>query len=608
VTIVVQVSSADVAYVGVGYRNGQVQPSWLGVTSAPACQGRSCTFTLSVLTTDIEPGEYVCNLTIGAADAQGRLLATRDVLVTYSVTGFSVSPGQVVLGGADGLSALSQPFTFSLFAAGSWTYSLDPATATGGGWLRANSRAGTVGYIGTTVDLSADRAGLTGGTYQGTVTLGATVYGTFVTRSIPVVLNLEAKRLVPAARGIGLSSWPGRSVLSRTIAISSSTDRSDIPWSASADQPWLSVTPSGTTGGSLTVVADPSALVAGATYLANVSLNSSDPTIENAPNIRVALTVLAAEPAGVTIATSGITTNAVASPAEPLVFVNHMGTDVTAYDVYSGAVVRTFQGVVAQGSTMTVSQDGTILYVQDLGPSVVKALDATTGSLLQQYSASIMPEPMLVFEPGGAPVLMAPQGYAYDLSSGSALGAGQIQGLYPPATAYSAPPGGSFLATTRDVWSVRFSALNGGSLAFARVATGDVYGADGQGCVNSAGAVAYFASGGIYGFTRVSLTGVPGADLTALAWPDAIVCPWNGLVIGGRDSSFEGPPDVYVYDGATGAPVSQMAASPDDATGRHILQARGLLVSADGTRLISLVYDLSQYPQQVALQTLPTPP
>ena len=87
--------------------------------------------------------------------------------------------------------------------------------------------------------------------------------------------------------------------------------------------------------------------------------------------------------------------------------------------------------------------------------------------------------------------------------------------------------------------------------------------------------------------------------------PWAIACVWNGLIVGGTDVSY-GSTDVFVY-GPTGTQLAVLESSAQG-QGYHDLLARDLAVSADGTRMITIVgLGSSRQGSEVRFQTLPPP-
>lgn len=617
-TLTITVTGSKVAYVGAGYRQGQTRPPWLGMTMTAGPTPTTALLQLSILSTAFPPATFSSTFVVGTADTNGNVLETKDVTVTYTVTPHPPrlvsTQAEVVLGGADGLSTAPATLVFSLDSSviPSCDYSATASTVTGGDWLLVTPSTGTVPNAGTTVQLAA-QPGLTAGTYTGQVQIACTAGGTPLALVIPVTLNVEAHRLVVGAVGVGLSSAPSRSVLARSLAVKSTLGRTDVPWSATSDQAWLTVTGSGTTGGSLELSADPAGLAADTTHFATVTVTSSDSTVENAETIRVGLAVRSADP-GVS---SALATGSflVASPVEPVVFVSNGGADVLGYDVYSGALVRTFSGVATSAGSLAMSGDGERLFVYDHGGHQVVEVDAVTGAVVRNLGATAtgsfspsLGSGVAWVRPAGAPVLITPASRMYDLATGTEL-----------ADRFDPAPGSDGLVTSLDgdrvvtvtgaVYRMHHTALNGGR-TWAVYETGSAYssGEPGEACLGADGVRVYRAAGFPYEFTvwntatNQSETSLPGA-----AYPGAIACAWNGLVVGGADAYYDAI-DVWVYFGPTGAQLATMNSTGVAGTTYRSLSDRGIAISSDATRVVTLVSSSYATRAGVRFQSLPSPP
>jgi len=137
---------------------------------------------------------------------------------------------------------------------------------------------------------------------------------------------------------------------------------------------------------------------------------------------------------------------------------------------------------------------------------------------------------------------------------------------------------------------------------------GPVMGREGQACIGADGAVVYTASGGYYAFPGTStLTHETVQVLPGAPYPNAIICPWNGLVIGGVDGYYDSA-DIWVYDGPTGVELARLSSA--SATGYRTLFHRGMAASADGARLVALSSGQvgSTVAPELRSQWLPTPP
>lgn len=580
--------------------------AWLQVPAG----NRAGNGTLDVLVdaTTLAVGQHVGRLTVtNAADPADSASLVFDVTVQAPV--LAVTQAAVMLGGDDGRSAPTATLAFSVSAgAAIHPYTITPTTTSGGAWLAASAASGDVGAAGAEVTLTGDRAVSGSGTFAGQVRVSVTVKDLVLTKDVPVTLNLEEHRIAAAAGGVGFSSTPGRSVLTRTLTVSDTLGRTDVPWVASADQPWLTVTPSGQTGQGLTLTADPSGLVTETTHFATVTVSSPDPTVEGVDTIRVGLYVTVTAPAAVhQPATASLVA---ASPVEPVVFLaEYATTTVTARNVFTGEVVRTFPDVVASAGSLAVGPDGRRLYVYDRQLRVTE-VDAVTGGDPRHFASADAdpgyPGGLAVFRASGRTLLVTPSSRVHDVESGAEL----PEDSRFPAARYSRSlfvTGDGTLAVTDwgGVHALARTALGGGRFtATSLFSTGTVSGRDGQACIRADGAAVYTASGGRYEFPGTSLvTRLPLHVLPGEPYPNAMVCPWNGLVIGGADAYYAYD-DVWIYD-STGTELDRTSSSSSTVGYRSLLD-RGLAVSADGSRLVSL--STSSGGRQVTFQSLPAPP
>ncbi|HEV2443036.1 MAG TPA: hypothetical protein VGT07_10985 [Steroidobacteraceae bacterium] len=559
------------------------------------------------------PGTYQGHVTVtDAADSTNS--ATLTFSVTVQAPTLSVTQASIVLGGADGLSTSTpQSVSFSLSTdTEAHPFAITFQTDSGGSWLASNVTTGTVNAAGATIQVSGNRTGLVGGTYTGEVEIAATIGNVVVTGQVPVTFNVEANRIVVGASGVGFSSSPAGSVLTRNVTVFSTLGRTDVPWQASSDQSWLTVTPSGVTGGAITLTASPSGLSTDTTHFATVTVTSSDPSVENQQTIRVGLYASSAAPTNLSqsVAEGFVAT----SPVEPIAFLSDGGTDVTGYNVYTGQIDRTFAGVVAHADQMAVSGDGQSLFVYDGTNQRVTELDATTGSVIQQYSSSPLPPAgnasaaLAYVRPNGYAMLITPSSRAYDLATGTEYDNGTLYGVTNELSLEASPDNSKVVSDGGTVWSVVRSALHGGEFNVAILFnTGTVQGAEGQACFSSDGQTVYTASGAPYNFYGTSLaTQLLTQTLPAEAYPNAITCVWNGLIVGGADAYYDAT-DVFVYYGPTGAQLALLDSSL--LTGYRNLATQGLAVSADGTRMVTLVAtNGSNLVSEVRFQSLPAPP
>lgn len=584
--------------------------AWLQVTNA--AQSGNASLAATVDAGSLAPGSYTGTVTAtSGANAADR--ASLTVAVTVLPASFSVVEREVLLGGADGRSAtLQQAVSFALQAGnGLHPYSVSLSTDDGGDWLTVDAAGGTVGSAGRTITVAASRAGLAGGTRTGQLRVSVDVKGTAFTELLPVVFNTEASRIVTTTEGVGLSRVPGRDVLSRRVQVLSNLGRTDVPWVATSSQPWLAVTPAGVTGGEILLSADPAGLAPDTTHFADVTVTSPDASVENQQQIRVGLHVASVAPVAVLVDADAAFL--AASPVEPIVATSDgVGGSIELRNVYSGALVRTLPGVVARAGGLGFSGDGRSLFVHDATAQRVVAVSPLTGAQLASYDATAaqpgagVGRALAYLRPAGHPLLVTPGARVFELDTGAERAAPDF---YEPGVAVSlaVSPDQSLVVT--DFGSVKRlerSALNGGALRVSdAISAGTVQGRAGEACISAAGDRVYTASGFPYEFPATSLaTGEVVQRLPGSNYPNAIQCVWNGLVVGGIDG-FYAATDIWVYDGPSGDALAELSSST--AAGYRSLIDRGLVVSADGTRLVSAARQSGLATAQLYFQSLPSP-
>jgi hypothetical protein len=583
---------------------------WLQVPGA--VQNNSTTVNGAIDVSALEPGQHQARITVtNTTNAQDTAMTT--VTVNVQAPTFSVTQDSILIGGDDGLSSAPQNLSFQL-STGSAThpYAVELSTDSGGNWLHTSATNGLVGATGVTVHLSSQRGNLTGGTYTGQVRVTATVRNLVFTEVRPVTLNIEANRIVVGAAGVALSSSPSpaRSVLTRDVTVFSSIDRSDVAWEASSDQSWLTVTSSGITGGAITLTANPVGLAADTTHFATVTVTSTDPTVENSETIRVGLHVNSAAPTDLSNSLTG--QYLATSPVEPIVFVNDGGADVTGYDVYTGAVVRNFTGVVAGAGAMVVSDDGSHLYIYDRTNLRVTEVDATSGAFVRHYDSSALfgTTPygggLTFFRPSGHPILITPSSRMYDVMTNTEY---DSQSFTAPLFSMSLDPSvdSRYVATDfGNVYRFNRSALSGGRLDVSLLfGASTAQGRAGQACISADRTLIYTASGAPYEFPGTSFATHQIAQvLPGTNYPNSILCLWNGVVIGGVDGYYADA-DIWIYNGPTGQELARRSSS--SSPNYRSLVDRGMAASGDATRLVTLAIPVSAT-GEVRFQSIPGVP
>jgi len=529
---------------------------------------------------------------------------------------FDVTESDFTFGGEDGRAAItSQSLGFTLATGnGIHPYTVDITTDSGGPWLSVDHSTGSVGAAGTSVTLSVDRGQLAGGTYTGTVLVSADVYGTVFSQSLPVTLNIEAHRITVSAAGVALSRVAGRNVLTRRLEVYSNLD-APTQWTASSDSPWLTVTPSGSVGDDLVLTATPGTLSSDTSHFATVTITSPTADVENTESVRVGLYL--SDTAPVDEAIPLLVRSAAASPVEPLYAVA-LDDSVQLRNAYSNAVVRTYDDVVAQPGQMTFSADGLSLFVHDLVNLRVAELDLASGAVLRTFDAPVNPYTqdaglgIAVIRPQGFTTLVTPNTHFYDLDTGQEVDVGPW--AFWGWDSFVPSPDQTLLAHEQGGASrLERTALNGGGIivepSYFSI-TQETYSR--ESCFSPDGDILYTGAHdmGPYMVAGVSIaTRELVKRLPAEWWGNALQCSWNGLILGAQGSS-SALFDITIYDGPSGVLLGQRNSDLSDGMlypNRNILD-RGMSISADGTRLLSVFTTQASLSWGISLQSLPPPP
>jgi hypothetical protein len=395
--------------------------------------------------------------------------------------------------------------------------------------------------------------------------------------------------LMVSSLGVALSSFPGRSTLTRTLDVRASQMRTDITWTATADQSWLSVTPGGMSGGSLTLTANPSGLAADQLYIANVKVSSPNTAVQNEQDLRVGLWIGSADPTDVTLNVAAFIPNIVADPVQPIFYTNSAGTDITLYNAYSAAVTRTFSSAVGGAGTMAISSDGAILFVDDLRNRRVVALDTRTGGQLQVYPwDTSVSNGVAYVRPSAHPILLIGAGKAFEVDTavprGSTLGGPVVNGgawfAIDPANqnVYIQEQGDEPSSVAQ--YAIAYNALGANPL-ITELRTSSVRltnGSFGEGiCVSADGARLYVANRSSNSFAVRStrgLTALPDLPFAGMgfAFGENIACGWNGLFYGSANSV-----GAYRADGSIATSFNVAA------------DASTMVLSGDNTRITGSV-------------------
>lgn len=531
-------------------------------------------------------GVHGSDLVLSSAGIPNRTVSTQLTLTTPTLS----APVQALtFGGPRGRDLGSaQALALNLnTGANSWPFTVSGVP----GWLSSSTMAGSISQSGTVLSLTPQLSGVTPGSASATVTVTATVNGDTAVLPVTVNLNADQRRLTASEWGVAFTSTPTASTLSRTLTIGDSFAGSALPWTASSDAAWLSVSPNGSTGSASTLVltANPAALPANAIAYASVTVSTATTGVTPAV-VRVALWKGSSTPTTIT-RLPGNYSHITADKLRPYVYVNNGGSSIDVYHAYTAQLVTTITTVGAALGQMGVSPDGSRLYALDTAARAMAVVDLDSQTLTQTWplaNAVNHRTAVLAVRPAGAEVVLVGDGTAY--ANGQSLGDPRVLGVDGPLVA---TPDGRSIFNLAVRYSVDHSAMSGG-VVFASQLHGLNTNSGGNlrdVAVNAAGTRVYAASGGgvdepgryrcaIVDATDGSYIGsLPGGA----AYPNNVEVTRDGRAICG--AHIGGDSDIWVHSPA-GALLQGYRASMSSG-----IQDGQLVVTPDGFIVVALTQE-----------------
>lgn len=563
---------------------------WLTVSPTAGTTPGTTNLSVNPSAGQLASGTYTANVNFVSPNIPGKSLP---VTLNLTKPTLAASTPTLTFGGTNGRDFSNQSLTLNLnTSTNSWPWSLSGLPS----WATPSINSGTVSQTGTTISFAPNPQHAPTGT--STVVMNATVKVNGDSVSVPVSVNIhkDQHRLLVSESGVAFSTTPNWSRLTRTIKVSSNFG-SVTPWTASSDKPWLSVTPTGTTGASgtsLILNADPASLPSDAISYATVTLTSSDPTITTPERIKVAFWKGSITPNAITKLPQSYT-QVVADPIRPLAYLHSAGSGIDVYNLYTATKVGNIPSVGAAMGDMTVSQNGDYLYVLDTAARSIQVVDLATRTVSATWplaAAVSQSSTVKAIRPNGVEVVLVGDGTAYLATSGKRLSNSSIFGVITASSdgkrVFTQDQGYSPAGVAS--YSVDYSDISGGVLLVSQLASAGFINGASNGkdiAVSNDGARLYTASGAPYRCTSIQpsdLTAVgslPGGD----AYPNNVEVSNDGRVFCGI-SGWYSDADVWVH-GANGALLN----SYKFAGYAKALRDRQMKLSGDGLMLVALTDD-----------------
>jgi len=498
---------------------------------------------------NLASGVYNADLLLSSGSLASTSISSQ---LTLTPPTLSATAAAITLGGPKGRDLTSaQSLSVSLnTGSNSWPFTLTGLPP----WANSTNRSGNVGGQGTTISVSPVGFNIVPGSKSATATLTASVNGDRAVLPITVNVNADQRRLLVSEWGIGLASTPTGEVLTRKLTVRDNFEGT-LAWSASSNAGWLSVSPSGTTGGSnnLSLTADPTSLPADTVSYADVTISTATTGV-TAATVRVGLWKSASGLAAITKLPQAYS-NVVADKIRPYVYVNNGGASIDVYNAYTAQkVVRTIGSLGGALGAMTIAPDGSLLYALDTANKTLVLLDLNTLAKAGTWALDNATGPastLVAVKPNGVDMVLLDDFTGY--AAGRSLGNTGVIGAVASAD-------GQKLFSLGSRWAIDYSEMSGGTVFGSQIGMLDSRsGGNPQDiAVNKEGTRAYAASGGgtagvgyrcgVIDATDGSFIGaLPGGD----AYPNNVEVTSDGRPICGI-SGWYSTYDIWVHsaDGA----------------------------------------------------------
>ncbi|RCL85790.1 hypothetical protein [Hyphomonas sp.] len=413
---------------------------------------------------------------------------------------------------------------------------------------------------------------------------------------------IEPRRILVEETGVSFSHFPAKSILDREITVSENSG-DPLDWTATDNAAWLTVTPSGQTPGVLTLQADPTGLAAGVVHMAQVEVRTDNTFVQNTEQVEVSLWIGEEDPeARLEVTNNAIgARNIVADPVRPYFYANTTDRDyivdknVDIFNVYTGELVETIENVSPKNGVMTISPDGSFLYVFDETNNNIVPVDLSTYEVQEGWSTEYL-DSMVVRRVNGKEILFTGSGLAYDLANREQLDVDFGLYTYNNRNSVDVSRNGEKLCLLDEglspfslyCFSLTYRHRDGGTLH--SLYHGDVDHGVGSGGADTAlsldGTVAYTASGSPYQFNVFDTTTLKQVQtLAGNPYPTAAEVDVNGIFYGGfRITRDQG--DVWAYD-REGSLIKKYSVGKSS----DQLRQRQLIISGDGSRIIGAISD-----------------
>lgn len=409
-------------------------------------------------------------------------------------------------------------------------------------------------------------------------------------------------RLLVSDDGIAFVSAPGLAKIAQAVTVVDSKGR-PTEWDATSDQTWLQCgSCSGRAGDPIVLTVSATNLPADSVHYATVALSSRDPTVSHAETIRVGLWAGASRPQP-SLSIPAAFVEIETDPIRPYAYAHNGGSSIAIYNIYTGLFVATIPLDGARLASMTISSDGSRLFVVDAAKRQIVPITLADKNVPYEIGipwALDGTAPLFVEHgrSGGVSLLFTGDGRVRNAETG-----GVFASSFRARDTASVSKNGKRLCTLDAVASPysfdchSIDVDDGGNVVLGpgqNAAGNQGFGRDIA--LSPDGTRIYVAATGTNGFHVYEGGGTPQLTRALLGdyVPNNVEMSEDGRILTGADVP-SGPADIWTFD-ANGA--NQLSFR----VGRPL--ARQLRVSGDGLRLVALTAGSPSNPGSTTMPTL----
>ena len=571
--------------------------NWITLTSNGTGEQR---IDLSVDYSQLTVGSHEATITY--TDLYENQQMSISVLIDVSAPILSVSKDSVVIDNSQSWAINSGEFNVSLNT-GSNEYSMQVENIFPLSSAVDLTSPSTLSSSEQALSYSLDPTKFSQGVFESVISLSVDVNGVEASAEIPFTVRASENILYASDIGLSFSEFNSVNHLSEDVTIYNSYGIEGIAWTALASEEWLNVTPSGISGGNLSISVDSTGLPADAFYSSEISISSAVSGIEREEIIRVGFWLSSGDP----VASQSLDLDydyMVVDPVRPYVYLlANSSAVIDIYNFHTLSKVKTLSPEKGGLSRLSISDDGDYLYSNsDIANEIIEInLQTEVVSTIELLEANNFAS--VYFRNNGYPLLAVDYGLFYNIKEREFVENDEFGGSFYNFVLATSGNGNRLCGIASGVspFSLYCSELSFNTLSNSLLVVNDfnLRGPGGNAAdvaLNYDGSVIYTASGSPYNFPVFNWDSKSQVgSLAASNYPNAVEVASDGSLHGGISSSY-GPKDVFIYE-ANGTLRMDAYASGY----AENIESRQLGVSGDAGVTVVLTSD----PKVVVMATYP---